>query len=466
MNLFDQVAATRIQDAIERGEVLDLPGPNSFPASLTSLDLCEHPLRSELDREFHARPFERLETPRLISHLALLSGAGAEAIERDRAHIARLCAHYGVAPPALGAVHLSVDFGPFRLKWERHSEFSAYTLIRPVAVGERWFAAPPIELLPQDWRADLVGELLIATHLALWLESDPPVTAEALRPLFSVSNLNGCQVADGAAMVWSDFRIHPDGFTRILILDRGLRATQAGRLVQRLLNIETYRLMAMLAFPLARQVGGEITRIEGQLADLTWRMNQNAGLEQDHALLAELSGLAADMERMTASTTYRFGASRAYYDLVERRIAELREIRVPGVQTLQEFADRRLAPAMRTVRSVGERQDSLSARIARAANLLRTYVDVALEQQNRDLLRSMDRRADLQLRLQETVEGLSVVVLSYYLVGLVSYAVKALSKLGLPLNPDLAAGLAIPVVLAVVGLGMRRLRRRLAHYEG
>lgn len=432
---------------------------NVSPAPLTTLDLREHPLRSELDREFHARPFERLETPRLISHLALLSGAGAEAVERDRTQVARLCNHYGVASPAPAAVHLSVDCGLFRLKWERHSEFSAYTFIRPVAPGEGWFIAPPIELLPRDWRAGLVGELLVATHLALSLESDPPVTAEVLRSLFSVSNLNGCQVADGAAMVWSDFRIHSDGFTRILTLDRGLRATQAGRLVQRLLNIETYRLMAMLAFPLARQVGSEITRIESQLADLTGCMNQNAGLERDHALLAELSALAADMERITASTTYRFGASRAYYDLVERRIAELRESRVPSVQTLQEFTDRRLAPAMRTVKSVRERQDSLSARIARAANLLRTRVDVALEQQNRDLLHSMDRRADLQLRLQETVEGLSVVVLSYYLVGLVSYAVKALSKLGLPLNTDLAAGLAIPVVLVVVGSGIRRLRR-------
>ena len=439
---------------------------NALPASLAALDLREHPLRDELDREFHARPFERLETPQLISHLALLSGAGAEAVDRDRAQVARLCAHYGVAPPAPGAVHLSVDCGPFRIKWERHSEFSAYTFIRPLATGEEWFAAPPIELPPQDWRAGLAGELLVATHLALWPESDPPVTTQTLRTLFSASNLNGCLAADGAAMVWSDFRIHPDGFTRILALDRGLRPTQAGRLIQRLLNIETYRLMAMLAFPLARQVSGEITRIGGRLADLTGQMNQNAGLEQDHALLAELSALAADMERIIALTTYRFGASRAYYDLVGHRIVELREQRVPGVQTLREFTDRRLAPAMRTVKSVRERQDSLSARIARAANLLRTRVDVALERQNRDLLRSMDRRADLQLRLQETVEGLSVVVLSYYLVGLVSYAVKALSKLGLPLNPDLVTGLAIPVVLVAVGLGMRRLRRHLARHEG
>lgn len=236
--------------------------------------------------------------------------------------------------------------------------------------------------------------------------------------------------------------------------------------MQRLLNIETYRLTAMLAFPLARRVGAEITRIENRLTVLAGGIHLAAGLERDRALLAELSELAAEMERLTASTTYRFGASRAYYALVERRIAELREHRLPSVQTLREFTDRRLAPAMRTVEAVRERQDSLSGRIARAANLLRTRVDVALEHQNRDLLHSMDRRAHLQLRLQETVEGLSVVVLSYYLVGLVSYAAKALSKLGLPLNPDLVAGLAIPVAMVTVGFGIRRLRHHLACGEG
>ncbi len=432
--------------------------------SLTALGLTVHPQRDELDQEFHARPFERLKTPSLISHLALLSGPGREAIDRDRAQIAGLCDHYSVAPPAPGAVHLSVDCGPFRLKWERHSEFSAYTFIALARSAES-FADQPIQQLPPDWLAGLAGELLVATHLDLRREPNPPPTLEQLQTLLGAGPLNGCRAADDAATVWSDFRVHPDGFTRILVFDRSLRETQAGRLVQRLLNIETYRIMAMLAFPLARQTGAEITRIEERLANLTDHMNQWVGLEQDHALLAELSELAAEMERIIATTTYRFGASRAYDTLVERRIDELHEARLPSVQTLREFMDRRLAPALRTVASVRERQESLSTRISRAANLLRTRVDVALEQQNRDLLQSMNRRAQLQLRLQETVEGLSVVVLSYYLVGLVSYAVKALHKLGLPLNPELVTGMAIPVVIAVVGWGMHRMRRNLAQHD-
>ena len=142
-----------------------------------------------------------------------------------------------------------------------------------------------------------------------------------------------------------------------------------------------------------------------------------------------------------------------------RRITELREDRIEGMQTIAEFMSRRLAPAVSTCEAVAKRQESLSARVARASNLLRTRVDLALEEQNRDLLKSMDRRASLQLRLQETVEGLSVVAISYYLVGIVSYMAKALKGVGLPIDPDLAVGLAIPVVLFLVWSGVKRIRK-------
>ena len=94
---------------------------------------------------------------------------------------------------------------------------------------------------------------------------------------------------------------------------------------------------------------------------------------------------------------------------MERRIAELREGRVEGMPTLREFVERRLLPAMKTCETVARMQEGLSARISRASELLRTRVDIELERQNQELLAQMNRRAKLQLRLQETVEGLSVV---------------------------------------------------------
>jgi uncharacterized membrane-anchored protein len=174
--------------------------------------------------------------------------------------------------------------------------------------------------------------------------------------------------------------------------------------------------------------------------------------------------LSAEIERIAAETTFRFGAAQAYYALVERRIDELREERISGIQTIREFIDRRLAPAMRTCESTRERLDALSRRVSRATQLLRARVEVQLESQNRDLLHSMDRRARLQLRLQETVEGLSVAAITYYAVGLVGHAGKALKALGLPVPVEVVSGAAIPVIALAVWLGVRRVRRLVSRH--
>jgi uncharacterized membrane-anchored protein len=81
------------------------------------------------------------------------------------------------------------------------------------------------------------------------------------------------------------------------------------------------------------------------------------------------------------------------------------------------------------------------------------------ERQNRQLLASMDRRARLQLRLQETVEGLSIAAITYYVVGLVGYAAKALKAAGTPVDAELASGIAIPIVAVLAALGVRYVRR-------
>lgn len=422
-----------------------------------------HPRRRELADEVHARPFELLPAPARASHLALLSGESADTDEHRL--VTELCERYGVPPPPVGTNHFSANLGPFRLKWERHTEFSTYTFLQLGAFSSP-FEEPVLSLVPGDWLRSLHGQILVATHVALESRETPQRELAALEELFEPHALVGSEVAGGAAVAWTDFRIHDDGFTRILVHDVDLRTRQAGRLVQRLLEIETYRTMALLALPLAREYGPDIAREDQALAQATARMTDLKGLEDERALLDELSMLAARIERITAATNYRFSAARAYYDLVQHRLSELREQRIEGQQTFSEFMERRLAPAMRTCESVRERQDALAARVGRANNLLRARIDIALEGQNRDLLESMDRRAHLQLRLQETVEGLSVIVLSYYLVGLVSYALKGAKAAGLHVDYELLSGAAIPFVVAAVFFGARRFRRALSVEEG
>jgi uncharacterized membrane-anchored protein len=422
--------------------------------------LRDHPLREMLTNEVHARPPERLNAPMRISHLAMLSGE--QAGEADRAHLARLCERAGVAAPPPGATHFSGHLGTFRIKWERHTQFSSYTLFRPAGADDGAFTDTALKALPADWLAGLPGELMVGIHAALLPPESPLLTATGLPGVFGSDAYVGARMVGGAGTAWTDFRIHGDGFGRILIADHGLSPRQAGRLVQRLLEIESYRMFALLALPVARDVLPRIGAIETELADLTARSTTIAGLEDEQSLLQRLTRLAADTEKSVDETSYRFSAARAYSELVSQRIRDLREQRIEGLQTIGEFMSRRLTPAIRTTEAVAARQVALSDRIARASNLLRTRVDLALEEQNRALLQSMDRRAKLQLRLQETVEGLSVVAISYYLLGLVSYGAKALKGAGVPVDADLAVGIAIPLVLGLVWSGVHRIRQIVA----
>jgi uncharacterized membrane-anchored protein len=272
------------------------------------------------------------------------------------------------------------------------------------------------------------------------------------------------RVADEAAWIFTDFKID-NGFSRFLVLDERMTQRQAGRTVQRLVEIETYRMMSLLGLPVAKEVSRWLYRSEKQLAALMDQIGQAQTTEDERKVLSTLSGLAAEVEHSIARTTFRFGASRAYHGLVMQRIEELRESRISGLPTFDEFMQRRLLPAMNTCAAISRRQEELSARVARNSQLLRTRVDIELERQNQELLAQMNKRAHLQLRLQETVEGLSVVVLTYYGSQLVQYLAKGTKDLH-HLSTDVVTAISIPLIAGLVFWGSRRLRRKLASEEG
>jgi len=416
----------------------------------------DHPLRSALINEIHARPFAALEPPVQASHLALVSGE--HGATEDLAHLVRLCERYGLSSPTEGSKHFTCDFGTFRLKWERHGEFCTYTFFcrNPT---EQPFSIPAILHVPRDWLEALPGKLLVAVHVAVEPHNRPYPSAVDLAAIFRSETVSGSRVFGGAALAWTDFAVHGDGFGRILIRDIALDQFEAGRLVQRLLEIETYRMMALVALPLVQQHGPQISLIEDETARIARSMSEIAGLDDTRVLLTRLSRLSADVEGITARLSYRFDATRAYFALVRRRIERLREERLERLQTIEEFMERRLAPAMQTCETAARRLESLSRRLARASDLLRTQVDVALQEQNRDLLLSMDRRARLQSRLQRILEVISIVALTYYLAVLLTTVLTAAKTAGVPLNVELITGAATPFLFVIIWLGLRWTRR-------
>jgi uncharacterized membrane-anchored protein len=452
----------------------------------------DHPQRLALAEEAHARPPEPLEAPARATYVAVLVEPDERASEL--AHLATLCTHFGATPPGDGATHLSTQLGgELRLKWERHGEFSGYTFFT-TGLSPEPYSQPAAAVLPPGWLAAVPGATIAAAHAKLVAAGravsgapDAPAVPDAPDAAFLARHFGGnivvgSEIGDGAGLAYTDFRTHADGFARFLVLDRSFTPRQAGRTLQRLFEIEVYRMLALLALPIARRQSPRIVAIEKSLAALTdaiaYQTTQAAadavpgapssardGGQADEALLHELTRLAAEVESGLAASQFRFGACRAYFELVSTRVGELREQRLPGLQTIEEFMARRFKPAVATCTTVSQRLHDLSERVAQASALLSTRVDITRERQNQALLASMDRRAKLQLRLQQTVEGLSVAAIVYYVAGVIGYLAKGLKAAGMHIDPDLTVGLLIPVIAVLVMVGLRRVHRRIARAE-
>ena len=416
-----------------------------------------HSQRFKLHNEVHARAPVSLTLPVRSTVLALALSNEEKKLELS--HLTNLCERYGVSPPKEDATHFSTTLDSFKVRWEQHGEFSSYSFFVQNS-SEEPFSRFSLEQVPNDWLNQLPGKVIVAAHASM-IDANPETSnPESISNYFSGNAIIGAEVTGGAAQAYTDFKIHADGFSRFLILNNNLKSAQAGRLLQRLFEIETYRVMALLTFPIVKQLAPNLNDADQQLIAIT---NAMARPDSDDAkLLDELTTLAAEVENNISTHQYRLGAANAYYNIVEQRTEDLREVRIQGIQTIGEFMKRRLEPAIDTCVSTSNRFNRLSKRISNAGQLLRTRVDITIERQNQALLTSMDLRAKMQLRLQETVEGLSIVAITSYVVSLMGSITKAANTSEwVNLNPTLTTGLSIPVVLLIVALGVRRIHRKI-----
>jgi uncharacterized membrane-anchored protein len=419
--------------------------------------LTAHPQREALHNEIHARPYERLTAPLVLSHIALVGEA-----DRAREHIATLLRNRHLPLPAEEASHLSIDLGGLQLRWEKHTEFHTCTFWKALHEAPESFDAPALADVPQEWLAAMPGEWLVGLHMLVGSDKSAraqPANQQLVRRTLREDSLIGASVMDGDAEVYTDLHLAADGFERFIVIADGMSPRRLGRGLQRLLEIETYRMMALLGLPMAREVGASLQHAERDLAHVA-ELIRTAQRHQEPELLRQLTLLAGQVESLYARTHARFSASSAYFELVQRRIGELREERLENLQTLGEFMDRRLAPAMQTCVWAARRQQALSERISRTSNLLRTRVEIEQQQSSQELLDAMNRRQKAQMLLQSAVEGLSVAAVTYYGAGLVGYVAKGAKAAGWAVSPDMAVAVCIPFIAVAVWAGIRNLHRK------
>lgn len=417
----------------------------------------DHPLRYRLANELHARPFPSLMAPCRAVYLAIKREEAAASRDKaqDLQHLISLLDRYGTQHPQPGATHFSGQIGQHTLKWEQHTEFVTYTVFLE-GLGDRVFDPSDFSVFPADWLAAAPGVRITSAMIRVVAREGNDQIDAALTDWFVPESLAVSSVLDDDATIAGDFRIDPAGHLRFAVFAReGIGLRRVGRIVQRLSEIETYKSMSMLGFSRARELGPRMGEIDAELTRLMEEMTRGGGNEE--ATLKALLAVAAELESLSARTSFRLGATFAYEAIVNQRIEVLREQRFQGRQTFSEFMMRRYDPAMRTVKSTERRLENMSSRSVRAGDLLRTRVEVQRSAQNQQLLESMNQRADLQLRLQKTVEGLSVVAISYYAVSLAGYLLYPLAEAMDVSRGLLLALVTVPVVLLVWGM-IRRIR--------
>lgn len=424
--------------------------------------------RMALHNEIHTRPSATFKLPSLIVYVAVLN-AGLSMSDECK-HLQLLPGHQDLDIEKMKGNFLQLQCQGYKVIWERHTEFTRYTIVQALPSHAGWGSQLP-ELSSHvatgnDWLSRIPGKTITAIHLAMLNQGmDDDDAFFKAKQWLGEGTVIGSKMGRTAdnhshSHLMTNLRIGSDGFERMLVLASPQTSeNRSGRIAQRLLELETYRIMSLLSLPVAKKLSAKLAQKEVQLVEITKRLEKK--IDSDEVLLNDLAGLAAEVESITAENSYRFSAARAYDGIVRERISEMREQPLSGIQTVGEFMQRRLAPAMATVNATSERLAALAQRLSRASALLRTRVDIATEAHNQELLEKLTKGQALQLRLQSTVEGLSIAAISYYVVSLILYLGKAMEGAGVNINPEMLAGFSTPVVLFVSWKLIQRIHRSL-----
>ncbi|MGB8712136.1 MAG: DUF3422 domain-containing protein [Onishia taeanensis] len=397
-----------------------------------------HPQRATLHNELHARPSLYFSEPAHLYHYAFLDADGA--CDRLIARLAEDLGEWLDQDAAQGVLSLE----GMVLKWERHTEFFTLSLLVPRQPDTPTWPAPPAMLaeIIDAHRDQVINATLIL------VEED--VQPDGDLAAYGFKDPAGSHIGGGDATVWSDFRLTEDGVNHLLIVNRHLNDYRLGRMTRRLLEIETYRMMASLALPLAKERSGELRCFEQELAALS---DRNAAAEDTDSrpLLRDITALSARLVHSSAGARVRFSATDAYAKIVFSRIEELRETRTGDGQRLGLFILRRFQPTVRYCSAIDRRQASLEQSVAHLSDLLRTRAQVEIEEQNAVMLKSLNERTSSQLKIQKAVEGLSIIVISYYIISLLKLSLEGLDAVGLGMEPRQAAAIVAPLGILIIG---------------
>ena len=412
----------------------------------------EHPDRRAIMAELHARPVDIIGKTGRVRRAIFIVPPQPGAMDSIFKEFQSFLSGLSGAVPDPETRQFAFMSGGRATTWEFHTEFVTVTWRTAIDDEINWPTDIGLDLFRD---ADLIGAVRVDV-----LEGD--TIPQSLLPQFELSSLCVVMVESGAAQVVSDFVEDRDGFTRFEFAAGELTPLRRSIVTRRLLEVDTYRTMALLALPLARRISPELRAAETELTRLMEGLPEATSAEAVQRALSALHALSIRSGQLSERTSYRFAAAQAYGDILRARLAGLREVESSLGSTISRYLGNRVDPALATCTATEKRLSVLADKIERAIGLLNVRIGLDMQIQNQALLENLTRTAQSQYRLQATVEGLSVIAISYYLLGILAYVLAGPLE-GLAIDKSVALSIAAPFAVLLVWLFVRGIRRR--HFD-
>ena len=415
---------------------------------MNSPALHDHPDRDAIMAELHARPVDIIEDVVRVRRVVFVLPQRAGAMDALIGRFRGFCTGSEVPPPEPDVRQFGFARNGRDVTWEFHTEFVTITWRAPLTDKDNW---------PADVGLSALGEAELIAASRIDVIADPTVP-ERFIPQFNLSSLCVTTVEDGVAQVATDFIADADGFTRFEFAAGALTPLRRSVLTRRLLEIDTYRSMALLALPLARRTGPDLGAAERDLTSLIETLSEATTTERIQAALSALHELSVRSGQLSERLGYRFAAARAYGDILHARLLSLHEGPTAIGSSIGRYLSNRVDPALATTAAMEKRLTTLTGKIERAIELLNVRIGLDLQIQNKAVLETIASTAQSQFRLQRTVEGLSVIAISYYALGVLGYLFGGpIEALGL--DKTMALSIAAPFAVLAVWLFIRTIRR-------
>lgn len=431
-----------------------------YPEELKSAP--DSTLLQKLRDELHSRTYPVFTSPVVVCSFSYLRTDAN--VEDEKVHLETLINSTSLELVSQNLNRMRLACQHYKLRVDFYNEFTCYQFIfenKP----ETDFKHNLMSLVPGDWLIEVSGIPLVSMNFITQKCLDQSIDKSKFIDYFGDVQIIGSYTAQGAARTWSSFITNENKNINVLVEDEQLGPRRLGRLIQRLVDIENYRMMSLLALPVAQKTLSQVERIEQDLTQIVMQLSDMGSMEHETNLLNHLYRLAAQNEQLRAHTLHRFGASAAYQVILDERLAEIEDSSIAGYQTITSFYYRRMRPALRTCNSARKRLEQLSNHLERVTEMLSTSVNVCVGKQNQKMLETLAQQSKMQLRMQQTVEGLSIVAITYYASSLLSYVFKSMEKLDVINSPYLWTGLSVPVIAALTFVGIRWIKTRVLRPE-